>query len=252
MNASGTEIGSLIYKDGEVLGVIAVDDSITKDGSIRIISLDNMSAVSPLTGTNTLESLYCPTKNLYTNTEFYNRFSGPTTVYTSSSTFVDGLSDYRVMIDYVDSVSSNDGWRNITSNIPKNTANTRTNIPAAMACRLYQHRGFAGYWYLPSFHELTIVAQNLTAVNNGFAAAGSGNGKILDGTTSYSNWTSRYRNLQNSWGGNCYKYSISRNENTTQYYGTANDPGVASAFLKLYWVNKENLTLEIDNTYYTE
>lgn len=248
--SSETYGGIVKYKNNPI-GVVTIPASITNDDSIRIVSIYNMSYTSPDTGTLNTETMKCPCgKFANYQSRFVNRFDATQKTYTASNfpvkSYQDGWVDYKVLIELSDSLLSASAgtekqWRT-TSQL-----NNNTNVYATAALAAWRYNPISsilnmqGYWYIPSWFELFHEYLNQSAINQGFSQIKTdydiGLGRIPYYTgndrTQYSYWGSTYKNYQSTWGGNCCKLNVRTGFNTSTYYGTSSDPGMAQAFLKL-------------------
>ena len=116
-------IGGIVTYKNKPFGVVGVDASITGDGSIRIMSINNMSIKYLKTGTSSLtfNDTYgnlmncCTHYNDFSSTNpplnTYSNMSVPSTI--NSSNFEDGWARHKIWLDITDTNATMPNWRTI-------------------------------------------------------------------------------------------------------------------------------------------
>lgn len=253
------DYGGVVTIKNKPIGVIGVPSSVTGDNSIRVISLFNMDYNNPDSGTSSTDltmrhpdEYFLNYKSLFTGPRISN--NNKVTSYTG--TFVDGWHDHNVTIQLSD--NNTPGWRT-SYTIANSELRNRKNSPAALCTWRYNPApsvlNMQGYWYMPSMHELIEEGAHLSQIDAGALIIKNtyniGIGRIPCDTTAYTNpksyWSSTYLGDQVSYGGNAAKYDVKFQYSRSQYYGSAQDPGMVQAWCKLI---KENGKWILDPTYH--
>jgi hypothetical protein len=231
LEISSLSIGGILSYKKIPIGIVAVDQTITKDDSIRVMALRNMDSLHPKVGTTNISNStnnYMPLMSIGFNCRNDSSlfvFTGPYgESYNSNKTFIDGWHDHKVLIDASDYYMTNynstwqdaRGWRTL-STIPDTfgtAAAGETNRKHSVAAICSWHfdptnDGYTqGYWYVPSQHELSIIANNTykSTINNTFAALNSQYGSSLCSSTIPYNTKSGTSGTH--WG-SCHKHNTS-------------------------------------------
>ena len=270
-SASAFTIGNIVYCYNVPFGVIAVDNTITKDNSIRVVALKNMSCSNPDNGTLSNTSTVRMACGFKMNASTY-QFTGPTNQSTFDEgvdTFIDGHHDHAVLLQATDDNNKYPNWRT-DSTIPKGTNQSGTTggnrgfSDAAMCSWRYNPisslYSTQGYWYVPSLHELIIAHQHLSAINDAYLSIQNDFGSSysigrMPYTTSTGNegkqlayWASAHTETVNStWGGANAKYNIYSGQSLLGSYSSGGDLGLCIPFIKF---NIQHNKLFLDETYH--
>lgn len=271
--ASGLTIGNIVYYGNDPLGIISVDNTITKDNSIRIVSLKNMCSNNPDNGA--LEG-----DGYYTRDQAYGfvwtvsgyTCTGPNQTGNSfaegTATLIDGRHDTTILLQATDAHNTYGNWRTATPPLSNPSGNNtaakqKRYSPGACATWRYNPLGSAfntqGYWYVPSEHELIILYQHLSDINAAYAYINNKYGSTYcqthlprrsdagnDGSWGY--WGAYHNATYDSgWGGTTVKFDPFKGQNNWRN----NSCGAAGydmvAFLKLNVVDGK---LQLDETYH--
>lgn len=273
--ADAYTIGNIVYVNNRAnsvsipIGVIAVDNTITKDNSIRVIALRNMDPSNPVTGTlNSELRIGCGfgmDSSRFVFTGPYSTSSSYTSFNEGVDTFIDGWHDHKVLIDATDYYNNVQNWRT-ASTLPNRFGTAGGNdgfrgySQAAMSAWRYNpavdYISTEGYWYLPSLHELIITYQHKSTINNTFANITTNYGSTYSiGRIPYpvdndkdGYWASTQSHTDRSqYGGQSAKFDIYRGVNKTGSYSSAQDGTIAIAYIKFNVIDNK---IQLDENYH--
>lgn len=233
--STGT-IGDLFYYDNTLVGIVVVDETITKDGSIRVAALGYAGLGKSVSYTEP-QLLYNATTNIPTT-------SGPSVKMDGDySSFEDGISASKIIYDKSKQYTSD--WSTIISstfiNQLKSSSENRYS-EAWMCCYRYGSGSTAYKWYLPSVHELEVYTENINTIKQNISVVSYMNIDILSAYksnvgaarfpwSSYYQWSSGPAFADYNYA---YKYNMGANKIITDFfcYGIDNQASATIPFIK--------------------